>query len=495
MAMEELGPTFVKLGQLLSTRGDIVSDSMIVELSRLQERVAPVPWDKAVAIIEGELGRPLSALFRSVDPTPLAAASISQVYRGVTHDGQEVAIKVQRPGIRASVETDLEIMEHLAGLVERNIAEAAVFEPTKMVQEFRRTILRELDFRSEANHMDHISRLFRDHRAFQVPSVYRALSSRRVLTMSFVDGTCVADFDTLRAAGADFRVIAQNLVDVLFTQVFEHGFYHADPHPGNIRVLEGNRIVMLDYGMVGIMTARAREHLSALIMGLVRRDECRVTNAVFRLSGYVDTSVRARVEADVANFIQEHLCRPLGEVRLGDVLNELTRLLVVYSIHMPSSFFLLTKLISSTEGLISRLVPDMNVVEYMAPFAKRLIRRRFSARRTLRKAVPVIGELQELVSDLPGDARQILGVLRRGEVKVNLSGSRFEEFLRLQDQVSNRTVFGIVLAALIIGSSLMSLAGTRLEWDTIPPVGLAGFVISGIMGFSLLYSIIKHGRM
>jgi ubiquinone biosynthesis protein len=495
LSMEELGPTFVKLGQMLSTRRDILPPGLIAELEKLQDTVPPFSAEKAKRTVEGELGDTLENLFRSFSEQPLASASIAQVHQAVLKNGREVVVKVRRPSIERIIEVDLEILADLARLFEKLVEGAAVFEPVRVVREFARVIRLELDFNSEAGNIERFARNFAKDRRIHVPQVFPEWSGTRVLTMEHIKGVKISDVESYPAHGLNHQKVAVRGVQLILEQVFVHGFFHADPHPGNIRVLPHNVICFLDYGMMGVLSARNRENLSCLIEGLVRQDERRVTAAVFRLSGYNHFERTQDIEGDVANFIQDQLCRPLKEVKIGAILNNLTRLLVKYDIRMPSDFFLLTKAVTTIDGVGRELWPDFDVTQHLEPFVKTLVKQRTSLKGLRRELFLTGMELQSLLRELPSELREMFTLFKHGELRLKLEHQGMEKFIHSNDQISNRIVYAIVLASLVIGSSLMTLSGIPPKWYEIPIIGLAGFVISGLMAFSLLWSILRHGRM
>lgn len=494
LALEELGPAFVKLGQVLSTRHDLLPPDFSRELAKLQDTVAPFAGPEARAIIEAQFGRPIAALFRHFDETPLASGSIAQVHRAVTLDGDEVVVKVRRPHVETTLLLDLEVMADLARLMERFVEGARVLEPVAVVREFARVFRRELDFRAEAGHMQRFAALFAGDPRVAVPRLYPDLTGERVLTMEYVTGTKVSDTEALRAQGADLQEIARRGAELVLEQVLTHGFYHADPHPGNLLIRPGNVICFLDYGMVGVLTLRYREELGNLIMGFVSRDERQIASAGFRLSGHTDYDRVDRVEADVANLLEENLYRPLKDIQVGRLLNELSRILVVHGIRMPADFFVLTKALTTIESVGRHLCPDFDLVAHAKPFAKRLVQERMSLRTVGRDLLSTAFEFQGLMRELPADAREILSLLKRGEVRVKFEHRGLDDLVQSHDLVSRRVIYAVVLAALIVGSSIMVLSKIPPLWHEIPVIGWIGFVVSGAMGFCLLFSLHRSAR-
>jgi ubiquinone biosynthesis protein len=495
LAMEELGPTFVKLGQLLSTRHDILPPSVILELEKLQDAVPPFPAAAARLIIEAELRRPLKELFTEFNDVPAGSASIAQVHNAETPAGEKVVVKIRRPGIERMVETDLEIMADLARMLERNVPEIAAFEPARIVQEFAKTLRRELDFGVEASYIEQFARNFSGDARVHVPKVLRPLSTSRVLTMERIGGVKVSHVAEFAGRGLNPVTVAARGAELVIEQIFRHGFFHADPHPGNVRVLDGNVVCFLDYGMMGHLTSRQREQLGNLVIGLAARDERRITEAVFHLANHHDHEHIGAIEAEILAFIETQLCRPLREIRTGLLLNELARILIRYKIRLPSEFFLLSKALATIEGVGRRLDPEFDVMKAAEPFARRLVRERFGPRGMARRLADAAREFQELARTLPSDVSDIMAKFKNGEAKLRLEHRNLDTLARSLDQVSNRVSFAIVLAALLIGSAIIVHSRIPPMWHGLPVIGVLGFGVSFLMGFSLLYSILKHGKM
>ncbi len=495
LAVEELGPSYIKLGQLLSTRRDVFPYELIVELEKLQDEVPPFPGDEAQEIVEEELGKPLTELFRDFQMESLASASIAQVHRAETFDGRRLAVKVRRPRIERAIETDLEIMKQLAQLAEKVIEGAEVFGLPRIVDEFARTIRKELDFSLEASHMERFARIFDGDKRIRVPEVYRNLTTEKVLCMEYVAGTKISRVDEFAAHGLDPKTVADRGAGLILEQVFTHGFFHADPHPGNIIVLPENVLCLFDYGTMGSLSERFREHLGKLIIGFVDRDEHCVTSAVLELSGYTGFTETAALESDITNFLEDHMYRAIGDIRVGRVLSSLSRLLIRHHIHMPPVFFLMVKCLTEIEGIGRQLIGEFDLLQYMEPFAKKLARERVSVRKMLRDAYLMADELRMMARDLPGELRQIMALFKHGDLGIKFEHVGLDQLTHTHDQMSNRLVFGLVLAALIVGSSIMVLSGIPPKWHEIPVIGVVGFVLSGLLGFSLLISILRHGKM
>ncbi len=495
MALEELGPTFIKMGQILSTRTDLLPVEFIQELPKLQDKVPSFSFSDARKIIEEELQKPLKEVFPHFDEHPLAAASIGQVHRARTIDGEEVVVKVQRPGIRKTIDVDLEIMLHLATLMEKHMEGWDIHHPTKIVKEFSRTLEKELDYRLEAAHMERFAMQFADNSTVYVPKVYNHATTTRILTVEYISGIKGSDIDRLEKDGLDRRKIACHGFDLIMEQVFIHGFFHADPHPGNVFILPGEIICYLDFGMMGRIDLESRERFADLIMNIVGRDEADVTDVLLKLAAMDKKPDRHSLERDVADFIDQHCYRPLKEIELGKLLHQLLQMAARHGLGIPSDLFLMIKALSTVEGLGLLLDPDFDIIKQAAPFVRRIHLNRFSPKRIAWNIADSGTDFFQLLKVIPGEVREILKLARQGKVKMEFEHHGLKPMLSTYDRVSNRVAFAIVLASLIIGSALIVLSDIPPKWYEIPVIGLIGFLVAGIMGFWLLISILRSGRM
>lgn len=497
MILEELGPTFVKFGQMASTRPDLVPSEYIAELEKLCDGVPPFPFDEVREIVEEELKKPLEEAFAKFDEQSLAAASIGQVHRARLREGEEVVVKVQRPGIRQRIEVDLEILFHLATLIEQHVEDAKVLRPTKMAEEFAHVMEQELDFGVEKANLDRFARMFQNDPAVYVPKVYGDLSTGRVLTMEFVEGVRPGDMDKLAECGADRKRIALRGAEAILKQIFVEGFFHADPHSGNMFILPNDVICYLDFGMMGRLDRKNREDIADLIYGAASADARRTTAALLRLTEHdddVDPDVRS-IERHVSELLDLQIGTELGKVNLGELVQKLFNLVNRHELCVPGDLVTMFKALATSEGMGAALDPDLNMLKLATPYVRRVIMGRFSPGRVLGDIYESGSDLLELVHEIPSGLRELLKLARRGGVRMDVEHRGFEKLMDTHERVANRISFAIVVASLIVGSSLIVVSEMPPKFYEVPVVGLVGFIAAGVMGFTLLLSIIRHGRM
>ncbi|MFA6545374.1 MAG: AarF/ABC1/UbiB kinase family protein [Limisphaerales bacterium] len=494
-ACEELGPTFIKLGQLAASRTQTLPREFTDELAKLQDQVAPAPFEDIRRVLAEELRRPPDEVFASIEPAPLGSASVAQVHRAVLRSGGQVVLKVQRPGVKALVEVDLDILRHLAAFAEEHLDGWKQHRPVAIVNELARNLERELDFIREAAHLERFTWQFSGEPTIHLPRVHHDLTSARLLTMEFVDGIKASELDALADAQLDRVEIARRIADLVMKQIFTHGFFHADPHPGNIHILPGNRICFLDFGLMGFLDQRTRETFADLVWGISQRNEIAVTHALLKLTEADGEPAQQGLEADVAEFMHQHFYRPAGEMQFGKLVTELFQLTTRNRLRLPPDLFVMLKALSLTEALVRRLAPELNFVAQAEPFMRQARMARYKPRRVLGGLVDFGAEVTELARELPAELRRIAAQMKAGQARIHFQHEGLEPLVSSAERVSNRLSFAIVLASLIIGSSLIVLANLPPKIGEMPVVGLAGFILAALMAFWLLLSILRHGRM
>ncbi|NLB06219.1 MAG: AarF/ABC1/UbiB kinase family protein [Desulfobulbaceae bacterium] len=495
LVFEELGPTFIKLGQLLSTRPDLIPAEYLDELARLQDEVPPFSLAEVHAIFREELGRSPDEVFHYFDAEPLAAASIGQVHRARLDSGAEVVVKVQRPDIENVIAVDLEILAHLAGLMEQYLEEVQGHRPTAIVQEFARSLSREIDFAVELANVQRFARQFKNNAAIHVPLVYPELSTPRVLVMEYVLGIKASMAGQLREQGYDLPLIAERGATLVMEQIFVHGFFHADPHPGNLFILPDNVVCFIDFGQMGRLSRKDREDFTDLVLDLVAGDERTVVEGVLKVTVQLGEVDRESLGRDLGGLVDLYLYRPLGELEAGRILQDLLDLVTRHKLTFKPAFYQMMKALSTGEGVGLMLDPKLELIRLARPFMRRIRLERMRPARLAEEIARTGSGYLQLLRELPEELRTILRQLRGGRMRIEFEHRGLQALGAALDRVSNRIAFAIVLAALIVGSSLIVLSDIPPHWHDIPVIGLLGFLVAGIMGFWLLLSIIRHGRM
>lgn len=496
MALTELGPTFIKMGQLFSTRPDVVGVALANELKQLQADVPADPFKEVRHTIETELGQPLEDLFLEFDETPLASASIGQVHRARLRDNQPVVVKVQHTGIERMVHEDLEVLARLAQLSE-HLEEFAPYRPSATVAEMSRSLRRELDFGREERNLSQFAARYADDLTVHIPKPFSELSTARVLTMEYVEGVAVQRPEQLAAAGHDLKEIARRGAHLYMQMIFEDGFYHADPHPGNIVILPGDVIGLLDFGMVGRLEERLREDIEDMLMSIVNSDVRLLTKIIKRVGSCPPTLDEAALAIDVADFVGIYATQNLKHFDLTGALNDMTEIMRRHHILLPTQVGLLIKALVTLEGTSRTLEPDFSLVEVMAPFHRRLLVRRFSPMRQFAKFRRLYFELEQLAEVLPQRIIEILDQVKDGSFDVHLDHRGLEPSV-------NRLVLGMLASALFVGSSMMLSSQTPplLFPDTtflgihkVSVLGLTGCAAAILVGMRLLRAIRKSGHL
>lgn len=491
MAFEELGPTFIKMGQILSTRPDLVPLDLILELSKLQDKVPPFPIAQVKEIIEQELRAPMDKFFARFDESPLAAASIGQVHRAQLVTGEEVIVKVQRPGIKKTIEGDLEIIYHLAILMERHITESKVYQPTKIVDEFAISIEKEINYEIEAQHAERFARQFANNKFIYVPKIFKLTTTKRVLTMEYVDGIKVSDVGLLKHSGLDCKIIASRGADLTFEQIFKHGFFHADPHPGNICILPGNVICYLDFGMMDYVDTRSIDTFTDIILGYVNGDKAVVADATMRLVEWDENPDLRALEGDIEGFIDRYLNKPLKGMHLGEIVRESLLLFARHGLRLPPDIFFMIKAISEVQSIGLMLDPAFDIFTKVAPFIKKIQTERMHPSRFIDDFLTLSRHLRQF----PLDLHDLLKQLKQGKGKVRIEHRGLEPLIFGISRSSNRIAFSFIIASLIIGSSLIITTHTGPSIDGLPFLGLLGYTLAAVLCLWLLILIRRSGKL
>jgi ubiquinone biosynthesis protein len=495
LALEELGPTFVKLGQILSTRPDVVPHAFVREFEKLQDDVPSFPFAEVLDQITDELGGPVEHFFAEIDPVPLAAASIAQVHRARLKTGEDVVIKVRRPGVVAVVESDISALMALAGLAERHVSGSELYDPVGIVREFARTIRREMDFSREAHTIEKFRDNFVKTPWMYFPRVYWEQSSRAILTMEYVAGIKVSDRGKLSDQGLDSKLIARRGADAFLEMVLNHGFFHGDLHPGNVLILPDNVICLLDYGIVGRLDEELKTFLTDILAAIVNRDMDEVVSLLLFAGDISDSLDNRALKRDLLNFIDGYYEIPLKEIEVGRMLMEFIEVITLYSIRIPPDLMLLAKSLVLIEGMGRALDPAFDMVEHLRPFIVKAIRQKFSPLRISRDINQILSSYLNLARNIPRDLKEIINRVNRNKFKIDLEHRGLDKFTADFDRSINRLSTSMFLAAMIIGSSIIMQTDKGPKVMGFPVFAFMGYTVAGLVGLWLVYAIIRSGRM
>ena len=495
LAIEALGPTFIKIGQIMSLRPDMLPPAMITELQKLQDDVAAVSFESVRPALEAELGKSLEAVFPVFETEILAAASLSQVYRAALgREGPAVAVKVQRPDIRPMVETDLKIMEFFADRIHHHFEELRLYDLPSLVRESRQTLLRELDFRREARYMKVARALMRDQAGIYVPEVHESLCTERLLVMEYVSGTKLRDVD-ISTMPAEAPRMAREGLRAGIKQIFEDGFFHADPHPGNILVTEDHRLCLIDWGMVGRLTVSDRYDLVDLIRALADRDSQRLTEVVLKVSVDMGDGVDRRgLERDLLDILDLYATVPIRDLNLGRLLLDVTFSMRAHGLGIRPDLATMIKALITLEGVARQLYPDLDVLAEAEPYIHDIVARRYSFESIWRNLSEHLAALFTARGRFPKRLSRIVEQLEHGDLQIRFEHRNLQELQQTLENTFNRLTFGIIIAALLIGSSMIITTGISPHLFGYPAFGIVGYLVSGVLGLWLVYNIIRNRK-
>ena len=495
-SLEELGPTFVKLGQVLSTRPDLLSPSWIAELERLHSDVAPISFDELLPQVEKALGRSPFDVFADVEREPHAAASIAQVHRAKLPSGAPVVLKIRRPGISAKIAADLRLLDHLAHLIEHEMPEARRYAPVQVVAQFRRSLERELDLAVEARHVDRFARNFADDPHILIPKVYWDFTSSLMNVQEYVAGIRGTDLSAITAADLDRKVLAARGSDAVLKMILVDGFFHADPHPGNVLYLPGNRIALIDFGMVGRLSALRRSQMVDLLAGIVGQDDQAMLEVLLDWTGEHGVD-EVRLAADVGELAFDFADTELKDVRIGALLQRVAALLREHAILLPADLTLMFKALISLEGLGRQYDPEFRLVDRVRPFLDRALSERYQPVVALRRSQATLANAFGLLTTVPRDLARLVKDARRGRMRVDLDLKRLDSFGERLHNTIDRTTIGIMTASLVIGSSIVMTVGggpTLFGVPVLTLVGLLGYLIAFFSSLWIIFAIWRSDR-
>jgi len=494
-SLEELGPTFIKLGQLLSTRTELLPALYIKELQKLQDTAPAVPTPEVLSVIEEELGSPAQRLFAEFSEEPLAAASLGQTHAGRLKDGTKVVVKVQRPGVDKIIETDVEIMQGIAHFLEHHSARLRDYDIVQLVEEFAVTIRRELDYTYEGRNTDKIRENLSNLNFVVVPRVFWEYTTPRVLTIERISGIKVTDIRGMEELGIDRKSVAHNLTNAFMEMIFIHGFFHADPHPGNLVVLDGNTIGLLDFGMVGRLDRRLKTGLTILLAEYVQEDSGGFAEELLRIGSWGEDLNRRAFEADIDRALRPYFGAPLKDVRLGELLRNAFQISARHRVRLPSSLALLVKVLVNIDGIDRQLDPEFDFASEAKPYVKRSMREVFSLQTLFSQAYRSLVQLRDLLIAFPDRTYDLLERLVEGSLRINFRHLGLESAIRAVERAANRLSLALITSATIVASALLMAAKIGPSWNGYPIMGLAGFGLSFLFAVWLIIFTLRSGKL
>lgn len=495
LAFEELGPTFIKFGQILSTRPDFLPPDYIHELEKLQDKVLPIETLRIRECIEKELNKPLNQVFKEFNEQPVASASLSQVHKAVLPNGETVALKIQKPGIRTTIEVDLSILESLADILEKRLRNGPFYSPKSIVAEIKKTIRKEMDFLNEAHNFDKFRNNFKDIDYIKVPKVYWELTTEKLLTMEFIEGVKISEITQEKYRQQfDLKKIANQAAEALLKQILLDGFFHADPHPGNLFVQSPDTIVMLDVGMTGHLDERTIIIIAKILRAANEKDYSHIIRGLQDLGLVVQKVDKFSLRQDLDELLELYSDRPFKTISLAKMNQQILEIMMRHKMAIPSNLVMMLRSISIAESVGKQLEPDFDMFSLVQPFVRKIYLKLYSPRRWKERGVNVMDESVELVEHLPHHLSDLLRKLREGQFEVKLEHHNLEEITQEMKGSSNRIAASLIIAALIVGSSLILQQGIGPTISNISIIGIIGYIIAGVLGLGLIISIFRSSR-
>jgi ubiquinone biosynthesis protein len=496
MALEELGPTFVKLGQVMATRVDLFPPRWIAEFEKLHADVPAVPFEELIPELTRSLGRSPFEVFRDIETHAQGAASIAQVHRAKLQDGTPIVLKVRRPGVREKIDADLRLLRRVSELIESEIPEARRYHPAEVAAQFARTLEREADFATETRNIERFAKNFAGDPHIVIPRIYPEYTSDVLLVQEHVEGIPATNPPAVAAAGLDRKVLAARGVDAFLKMILLDGFFHADPHPGNVFYVPGNRIVIIDFGMVGRLSPQRRAQVIDLLGGLARMAEEPMLEVLMDWAGdaYVD---EIKLAADVNEMVFDYEGVPLKDIRVGTVIRQFAGIVREHSIVLPSDLSLMFKALITLEGLGRQYDPDFHITDHLTPLVKSALAERYQPNELMRRGRSAVSEFMSVVGGVPRDLARFLREARRGKTRIDLDLKRLDSFGRQLDRTLDRVTVGIMTASLVIGSAIVLTVQdgpTFLGIPVLPAVGLFGYLLAFLNSIWIVYGIWRAGR-
>ena len=491
--LEELGPTFIKMGQILATRVDLFPPAYISEFEKLLDQVPPVPFADLLPQLEEDIGGSIADIFLKIDIQPLAAASLAQVHKAVLKDGVPVVLKIRRPGIRRIIEADLRLLDRLVDIVESDVPELRRYHPREIVRQFSQSLRRELDFAAESRSAERVAANLASDPNILIPRVYWEFTGERLNVQDYIQGIQGKDLSAVENAGLNKRLLAERGTKAVLKMIMEDGFFHADPHPGNVFYLPGNRLAFIDFGMMGRLTEERREQVVSFLYGMVNRNPSKVVETLEDWSNIVKTDTQALV-VEIDAFVDQYSSSPLKDLSLPMMIGDLMLILRDHNLSLPPDLALLIKAYITLDGFGRYLDPEFNTLVFATPLIQKLIADRYKPEAIAKRGWRNLITIADLLSAFPKELHQLLRASRKGSIQVDINVSRLDRHINKIDSAISRLTMGIVTAALIIGTSIIMTVKGGPEILGLPVFGFIGYVSASMVGVWLLISIWRGGK-
>lgn len=495
LVCEELGPTFIKFGQILSNRPDLIPFDLVFELEKLQDNVPPMATEDAKEVVETELKDSVKTLFAWFDPTPFASASMAQVHQAISLEGERMALKIQRPGIQDIILEDIKVMYSIADVLERRIPSIQSFDPVGLVKNFEASILKELDFIHEAINIQRFyNNLEMDKGLDQYahgPKVFQEFTTGKVLAMNLIDGIKIDHISELEDASIDKNVIAKRLAISYYKQVFEYGFFHADPHPGNLLVLPNSHICYLDFGMMGSILTRDIEVFGQLFLSIINKDIHKIIKVLLKLSNNTTIKNMRSLEYDINEFVEKYYVRDIHENEMSTILLELKDIIIEHGLKVPTHFYLFARSLITIEGVIAKLDPDFEQLTIVRPYLLKSVAKKYDPIKMTKNILNSLYEINKYMVEFPNDLKNAIAKINSGQIQVDISHKGIDPMVHSIQRVTKQLVSTLIIVALIIGSSLFIIYKIGTLWSGISSIGIMGLVIAGILTIGLLWNLSK----
>lgn len=494
LACEELGTSFIKFAQIASNRPDLIPDGLIQEFSKLQDQVKPVPLVQINEILDNELIRPLNDFVEYFDKKPLAAASMAQVHRAKLKGGQDIVLKIQRPGIIDSIYNDIAILKNIISVINNFFPQYKDYHLEEIVKMFEESIMEELNFRLEATNLKHFKKMFKGNEDVYIPDIYEELCTEKIICLEYIDGIKITNLEALQKLGIIGKEVAKKGIDLYFEQVFVHGFFHADPHPGNIFILKNGKIAFIDYGMMGSVTETDKIQFARLLLSVYERDVKSMKKAILKFSSGLSKEKQIELEYDIIYFLRNYSNVRLENIDSNEVMKGLNALFYLYKIKIPSKLLLLLKALVIIEGVGLMIDPEYDMISNIGPYAKRLLLKKYNPNQFQEEVLQTIEGGTLLLKDLPDDLRSIIRKIKEGKIHIEIEHKGLDPLLQTTEIVVNRISFTLITVAIILGSFLCISAELPPKILDVSAIGFVGLVISFLLALRILYSISRHGK-